>query len=97
MMGKVDRKVKREANSQFPSWDYVPYKDQNENYFMIVRKLSGEGFNTKGDFPPNIVSNANIAKVLGPSSKGFKTTNLNLHLETKKKLLRLYWKLYGTY
>ncbi len=36
--------VKREANYEFPPWDYVPYKDQSENYFMIVKKLSGEGF-----------------------------------------------------
>jgi hypothetical protein len=84
MMAKVDRKVKREANSEFPPWDYVPYKDQSENYFMNVRKLSGEGFNPKANFPPNIMYGANIAKVFGLSFKGFKTTNLNLHLETRR-------------
>ncbi len=95
-MGKANRKVKREANSEFPPWDYVPYKDQSKNHFMIVKKLSGEGFNPKANFPPNIVCDANIAEVFEPSSKGFKTTNLNLHLEMRKDLLRLYWKVYGT-
>jgi len=63
---------------------------------MTVRKLSDEGFNPKANFPPNIVYDANIAEVFGPSSKGFKTTNLNLHLGMRKDLLRLYWKVYGT-
>ncbi len=89
-MGKVDRKVKRESNSKFPPWDYVPYKNRTEDYFRTIRKLSGEGFNPKVNFPRNIVSNANIAKVFGLSFEGFKTTNLNLHLETRKDLLRLY-------
>lgn len=84
MMAKVDRKVKREANSKFPPWDYVRYKDQSENYFMKFRKLSGKGFNPEANFPPNIMYDANIAKVFGPSFKGFKTTNLNFHLETRR-------------
>jgi hypothetical protein len=94
-MGKVDRKVKREANSKFPPWDYVPYKDQTEYYFKIIRKLSGERFNPKANFPPNIMSDADIAEVFGLLAKGFKTTNLNLHPKMKKDLLRLYCKVYG--
>jgi hypothetical protein len=89
-MGKVDRKVKKEANSKFLPWDYVSYKNQTEDYVRTARKLSGEGFNPKANFRPNIVSNANIGKVFGLSFEGFKTTNLNLHLETRKDLLRLY-------
>jgi hypothetical protein len=89
-MGKVDKKVNREANSEFPPWDYVPYKDQTKDYFKTIRKLSGEGFNPKANFPPNSVSFADIAKVFGLSFEDFKTTNLNLHLETRKDLLRLY-------
>jgi len=89
-MGKADKKVKREMNSKFPPWDYVPHKDQTKDYFRTVRKLSGEGFNPKANFPPNIVSNANIAQVFGLSFEGFKTTNLNPYLETRKDLLRLY-------
>jgi hypothetical protein len=58
--------------------------------------LNGEGFNPKANFPPNIVSDANIAKVFGMSSKGFKITNLNFHLETRKDFLNFYWKMYGT-
>jgi hypothetical protein len=95
MMGKADMKVKREANSKFLPWDYVPYKDQSETYFIIAEKLSGEGFNPKANFPPNIVYNEKIVEVFGPSSEGFKTTNLNLHLEMRKDLLKLYGKLYG--
>ncbi len=62
-MGKVDRKLKREMNFEFPPWDYVPYKNQIEEYFKIIRKLSGEGFNPKANFPPNIVSNADIISI----------------------------------
>jgi hypothetical protein len=94
-MGKANRKVKREVNSKFPPWDYVPYKDQTKYYFKIIRKLSGEGFNPKTNFHPNIVSDANIVEVFGLSSKGFKTTNLNLHPKLKKDLFKLYWKVYG--
>ncbi len=47
---------------------------------------------TEANFPPNIVSNANIAKIFGLSFEDFKTTNLNLHLETRKDLFRLYYK-----
>jgi hypothetical protein len=67
------------VNFEFPPWDYVPYKDQIEDYFKTVKKLSGEGFNPKANFPPNIMFDANIAKIFGLLSKGFKTTNLNLH------------------
>jgi hypothetical protein len=55
-MGKANIKLKRETNFEFPPWDYVPYKNQIEDYFKIIRKLSGEGFNPKANFPPNIVS-----------------------------------------
>jgi len=89
-VGKVDRKVKREANSKFLPWDYVPYKDQMEDYFKTVRKLNGEGFNPKANFPPNIVFDADITKVFRLSSEGFKTTNLNFHPEMRKDLLKLY-------
>jgi hypothetical protein len=94
-MGKADRKVKREANFEFPPWDYVPYKDQTEDYFKIIKKLSGEGFNPKANFPPNIMFDANIVEIFGLSSKGFKTTNSNLHPKMRKDLLRFYWKVYG--
>ncbi len=95
-MGKVDRKVKKEVNFEFLPWDFVLYKYQIENYFKIIRKLSGEGFNRKANFPPNIVFDVNIVEVFRSSFEGFKTTNLNIHLETKKDLLQLYWKVYGT-
>ncbi len=62
-MGKTDKKLKRETNFEFPPWDYVPYKNQIEDYFKIIRKLSGEGFNPKANFPPNIVSNADIRSI----------------------------------
>ncbi len=65
MMGKVDRRVKREGNSKFPPWDFVPYKDQIEDYFRIIKKLSGKGFNAKAHFPPTIVFNVDIAKIFG--------------------------------
>jgi hypothetical protein len=37
-MEKADRKVKREANFEFPPWDYVPYKDQTKDYFRTIKK-----------------------------------------------------------
>jgi hypothetical protein len=77
-MGKTNKKVKREANSEFPPWDYVPYKDQIKDYFMTIKKLNGERFNPKSNFPPNIVFDADITKVFRLSFEGFKTTNLNL-------------------
>jgi len=67
-----------------------------EDYFKTVRKLNGEGFNPKANFPPNIVFDADITKVFRLSSEGFKTTNLNFHPEMRKDLLKLYWKVYGT-
>jgi hypothetical protein len=67
-----------------------------KNYFKTIKKLNGEGFNPKANFPPNIVSDANIAKVFGMSFEGFKTTNLNFHPKTKKDFLGFYWKMYGT-
>ncbi len=85
--------MKREANSEFPPWGYV---DQTKNYFKTIKKLSGEGFNPKANFPPNIVFDADIAEIFRLSSKGFKTTNLNLHPKMKKDLFRLYWKVFGT-
>ncbi len=94
--GEGKHESEREANFEFPPWDYVPYKDQTENYFRIVRKLSGKGFNPKANFPLNIVSDVDIAKIFGLSTKGFKTTNLTFHPELKKDLFQLYWQLYGT-
>jgi hypothetical protein len=60
---------------------------QTKDYFKIVRKLSDEGFNPKENFPPNIVSDADIAKIFGPSFEGFKTTNLNLHPKNKERFI----------
>jgi hypothetical protein len=94
MMGKVDRKVKKEMNFEFLPWDFVPYKYQIEDYFKTIKKLSGEGFNPKANSPPNVVSDVNITEVFRPSFEGFKTTNLNIHLEMKKNLLWFYWKTY---
>jgi hypothetical protein len=42
------------------------------------------------------VFDADILEIFGPSFEGFKTNNLNLHLEMKKVLLQFYWKVYGT-
>jgi hypothetical protein len=78
-------------NFEFPPWDHVAYKDQIKKYFRIVTKLNVEGFNPKVIFPTNIVSDLNIIEVFGLSSKGFKTTNLHLHCEMKRELLRFYW------
>ncbi len=65
-MGKVDNKVKREANSEFPPWDYVLYKDQTKDYFKIVRKLNGEGFNPKCRNPSlRLATKARGCKVVG--------------------------------
>jgi len=91
----VDRKMKKEVNSKFPPWDFVPYKYKTEDYFKTIRKLNGERFNPKANFPPNIVFDAKITKVVGPLFGGFKITNLKFHPKTKKDLLRPYWKVYG--
>jgi hypothetical protein len=38
-MGKVDIKVKREANFEFPPWDYVPYKKQIEKLLQDYQEV----------------------------------------------------------
>jgi len=38
----------------------------------------------------------NIEKVIGPYCSSLKVTCSCLHIETKQKLLKLYWQVFGT-
>ncbi len=51
--------------------------------------------NPKSDLTPKDVCETNIEEVFGKLAK-FKTTNTQLHVDTKKDLLELYCKIYGT-
>jgi hypothetical protein len=81
---------------KFSPWDHVEYKNQTKKYFKIVRKLNNEGLNPRANISTQLVSDVNIAKVFGPCTNGYKTTNPHLHPKTKKDLMRFYWQVYGT-
>lgn len=36
---KVEKKVKREASSEFSPWDHINYKDQTKEYFKTIKKF----------------------------------------------------------
>jgi hypothetical protein len=57
--------------------------------------LNGTCLNPKFDLTLKEVCEADIEEVFGKMAK-FKTTNIQLHVNTKKKLLELCCKIYGT-
>jgi hypothetical protein len=57
--------------------------------------LNGIGLDSKFDLTPKEVCEANIEEVFGKVVK-FKTMNTQLHANTKKELLELCCKIYGT-
>ncbi len=62
---------------------------------MNVRKLHGKGLNLRFDLSLEQVIKTDVEEVFGKVSK-FKTINSNLHVETWKKIIDLYVKIYGT-
>jgi len=57
--------------------------------------LPAKGFDPKYDLIDEHVTTIHIIKIFGNVHK-FKTTNPLLFMETKTKLERLYWRIYGT-
>jgi len=46
-MVKEKEKPRRKMWLEFPPWEHVDYKDQTEEYFKTVRRLSNVGLNPK--------------------------------------------------
>jgi hypothetical protein len=58
--------------------------------------LSNVGLNPKIEISTNLVIEANIVEIFGLGCETLKMTNPHLHLATKRKLVKLYWQVYGT-
>jgi hypothetical protein len=78
-------------NAKFLPWELVEFHKQTEKYFVIFRKLSSMGLNLRLGITNKHVSIIDIKKVFGPDCSSLKTMNPNLHLNTKKGLVKLYW------
>lgn len=84
--------MKREPiNVEFPPWECFEFHKQIEEYFVVVKKLSSMGLNPKLGITNEHVTVVDIKEVFGPNCSILKTTNANLHLNTKKGLVKLYW------
>lgn len=75
--------------------DLALYREQTLEYFKKVRGLSGEGLNPKEKADVACVTAEDIEEVWGKVSS-FKTTNTKLHPDTRRELIELYAKIYGT-
>jgi len=64
------------------------YKFQTNLFFIKVKHLNGLGLDPKSELIIEHVTQADIEEVFGKVAK-FKTTNIHLHVDTKKKLLHL--------
>ncbi len=90
-MVKEEKKPRKKTWLEFPPWEHVDYKDQIEEYFKIVKRLSNVGLNLKTKIPNCLVTKAHIVEIFGLGCESLKTTNLHLHCDTKKELVKLYW------
>ncbi len=81
---------------KFSPWEHVDYKDQIEEYFKTIRKLSYVGLNPKTEIPSCLVTKVDIVEILSLGCESLKTTNLHLHPNTKRELLKFYQQVYGT-
>lgn len=75
--------------------EVIDYKDQIEEFFVNVKKLNGNGMNLRSNLILKHVYEANLERVFKKVTK-FRTTNKKLHPETKKELINLFAKNYGT-
>jgi hypothetical protein len=74
--------------------EIVDYKAQMQDFFIKVKCLNGSTLNPKSKFTIKHVTEANIEEVFGKVAK-CKTTNIHLHVDTKKKLFHLCSQIYG--
>ncbi len=82
--------MKREVSKNLFPWEHIDFHEQIINYFAIVRELPNMGLNPKLGMTNEHVTNSDIEKVFGPNCFCFKTTNLHLHVDNKRKLVKLY-------
>jgi len=85
MMVKEEKKLRKETWLEFPPWEHVYYKDQIEEYFQIVRRLSNVGLNFKRKIRSCLVTKAHIVEIFCLGSESLKTTNPHLHHDTNKR------------
>lgn len=65
------------------------------SFFVNVRGLSSSGLNPKSVVDTSVVTAEDLEEVWGKIST-YRTTNTKLHPETRKELVTLYGKIYGT-
>ncbi len=63
--------------------------------FTSKRHLNNNGFSPKIDLKPHHITKEDIEEVFGACTN-YRTTNPNLLLKTRKELLALYKKVYGS-
>jgi hypothetical protein len=63
-MVKEEGKPTNEMWPEFPPWEHVEYKDQIEEYFKIVKRLSNMGLNPKTNIPSCLSQKLTLLKNL---------------------------------
>jgi len=69
---------------EFLPWEHVDYKNQIEEYFKTIKRLSNVGLNPKIEIPSCLITKADIVEIFGLAWESLKTTNLCFHLDTRK-------------
>ncbi len=69
---------------EFPPWEHVDCKDQTQEYFKTIKRLSNVGLNPKTKNPNFLVTKANILEIFGLGCESLKAINKCFHLDTKK-------------
>ena len=92
----VRPKVKVEPRStQELIQDLALFREQTVEFFVKVRGLGNSGMNPKSAADTAGVSADDLEEVWGKVSS-YRTTNTRLHPETRRELINLYAKIYGT-
>ena len=92
----VRPKVKVEPRStQELIQDLALFREQTVEFFVKVRGLGNTGMNPKSPADTAGVSSEDLEEVWGKVSS-YRTTNTKLHPETRRELISLYAKIYGT-
>jgi hypothetical protein len=83
-MVKEKEKPRRKMWLQFPPWEHVDYKNQTEEYFKIVKRLSNVGLIPKTKIPNCVITKVEIVEIFGLGCESLKTTNPCFHLDNTK-------------
>ncbi len=78
IMGKEERKPKRNIDKEYPRWAWVDFKCQNTIFFKEVRQLPSKGLDPKWELMDEHVTTMDIASFFS-NVKRFKTINPYFH------------------